>query len=177
MTTVSYPQPARADTPDGGQLDRLIAIVAGHCPEMTGGCDTAAYRHDFACALLYCCYAQRRDRPDTNFSLGFWLDQARDWALRHFRQDWRLSISPFVAGCIASRVSYAVLLVEESSGTRRDFVGLGLVRDGDRAPVALWRDTLACGTVEPPADLKDAVAYPHSKLLRTVSLSPTPGWR
>jgi hypothetical protein len=133
----------KLDLPSTEERDALLAAVLGKYPFLKGPADfEASYKTQFTNALKYFCVVYRLDRPETQYSISSWTDQAKAWLQSNGYNQTEMTLRPFIAAAIASGIKYNI--DEFPHGVE---IGISL---GSAPPSSAWRNTLRDGV--PKAD-------------------------
>lgn len=139
------PSPSVA-CPSAADIGRLIEMVTKKYPQLRPlGIDSETYRRHFAAACEYFSFAHVLDKPQSGYSVDFFLDFARrEFFLARRGIETRLDPYSFTAPAIACGVPYEKPDVSPVS------MNLGLARSFAGSPQARWQQTLKRGVCPEP---------------------------
>jgi hypothetical protein len=135
-----------ADLPNVDELDRLIRMVATKypCLKCPAG-DEPAYREQMARAMSYLVHVYRKDTPDTEHAVSFWIDNCRDFLAAQGINARAMTIQAFVTAAVASGI------VHEPLDQFPYGINLGISLGSASRPSDAWRSILKNGVPQPVA--------------------------
>lgn len=80
---ITTPPLARVTLPTPDEFRRLLEIVVKRYPVLKPREDPEDFAKQFRAAFIRLAHCGRRDKPDTERSLSWWCDDAREWCGRH----------------------------------------------------------------------------------------------
>src|ERR1700733_11722830 len=74
--------PPPAVLPTDAELDKLMRMVEGACPQLKPTVEEPNHRQQFANALHYLAFAFRTDALNSTYAISFFIDEANEWMRR-----------------------------------------------------------------------------------------------
>jgi hypothetical protein len=140
---ITTPPLAKVVLPTEDEFQRLLTIVLDRYPILRPREDTEDFRAQFRAAFIRLAHCGRRDKPDTERGLGWWLDDAQEWCRRHQVNPSWIGGAAFTAAVIAhGDIRYVI------DDWPHDFA-VALQFGGGYEPKDWWRRALAGTLLEP----------------------------
>jgi hypothetical protein len=126
--------------PTAKEFDALNCIVAARYPQLAYAGDDQEGRQQYSNAFLYLFFAYRRDKPNTEYAIGCWVDAGREWLRRQA-----------LATNVIERALIAAAIVHGIPSTEPPCSSLGLTLGERTVPFeSAWRQVLATGQCPDP---------------------------
>jgi hypothetical protein len=162
---ITTPPPAKITLPTEDEFRRLLHVVLDRYPVLKPREDPAAYAAQFRSAFIRLAHCGRRDKPDNQRGLAFWLDDCQEWCRCHQINPNSISGGAYTAAVIAhADVPFVIEDWPHDTAFALQFGG------GGADPKNWWRRALA-GTLLDPTPPLHRVAAPSPVRVQQLALN------